>query len=381
MSLPKFWIVLATLISSFDSTACFAQSQLVRFDSVFGKFDVALYDNTPLTNANFLSYVDAGDYTNTFIHRSANLPNGEPFVIQGGGFNFENDRFGLTNQRDPVMNEPFNPNIRGTIAMAKLGPPADDPENSATNQWFISTRDNREILDDQNGGFTAFGFVQGDGMVIVDELKAVARFDGTDIHPAFSDLPLKDFVNDGDFTGELLLFSQIVRTTNSLGDLDGSGAITGADIDALYAGYGATPANDIELDLDSDGQVNDSDRDRLIEGVAETRLGDLNFDGRVDVLGDAFDLVRNLGITEGATYAQGDVNGDGRVDVLGDAFELVRNLGFGSVSSSSFRAIDSYSVSAVSAVSTSAIPEPGTPVLFALSAIVGLMNRRRSSFV
>ena len=55
--------------------------------------------------------------------------------------------------------------------------------------------------------------------------------------------------------------------------------------------------------------------------------GDATLDGRVDVLGDAFELVGNLGTTGGATFAQGDFDGDGDVDMLGDAFILVGNLG------------------------------------------------------
>ena len=51
------------------------------------------------------------------------------------------------------------------------------------------------------------------------------------------------------------------------------------------------------------------------------------YDGQVDVLGDAFALVENLGTTSGATFSQGDFNGDGAVDVLNDAFTLVANLG------------------------------------------------------
>ncbi len=55
--------------------------------------------------------------------------------------------------------------------------------------------------------------------------------------------------------------------------------------------------------------------------------GDANLDGRVDVLGDGFQLVSNLGITEDASWADGDFDGDDDVDVLGDAFRLVANLG------------------------------------------------------
>ena len=54
--------------------------------------------------------------------------------------------------------------------------------------------------------------------------------------------------------------------------------------------------------------------------------GDLNLDGTVNVLGDAFVLVANLG-TPVTSWSQGDFNGDGMVTVLGDAFLFVANLG------------------------------------------------------
>ena len=141
----------------------------------------------------------------------------------------------------------------------------------------------------------------------------------------FTTLPLLEPVAAQE---NFLIFLRITRTANALGDLDGSGAISGPDIDLLYAAYGPTPANDIELDLDSDGEVGDLDRDRLIERIAGTRLGDLNFDGSVNVLGDAFALVDSLGAATEVTYARGDINGDGAVNVLGDAFILINNLGF-----------------------------------------------------
>ena len=322
-----------TLLLSYPATG-FSQSQLIRFDSNLGKFDVLLTDNTPLTNANFLAYADAGDYDNTFMHRL--VPG---FIIQAGGFSLADNLVGEVNRNDPVQNEPFNSNVRGTIAMAKLG---GDPD-SATNQWFFNLENNSENLDNQNGGFTAFGNVTADGMDVVDLLASTPVFDASAGLNPFFGLPVVNpnppFGSFGPFTtlpllgpvvtqGNFLIFSRITRTANALGDLDGSGAISGPDIDLLYAAYGAAPANDIELDLDSDGEVGDLDRDRLIERIAGTRLGDLNFDGSVDVSGDAFAMVGNLGTTSGAAYAQGDINGDGAVDVLGDAFILVGNLGF-----------------------------------------------------
>ncbi len=143
---------------------------------------------TPLTAANFLAYANAGRYTNTIIHRS--IAN---FMIQGGGFTqptaASNVAAGYPATIAPfaaVLNEPGNSNIRGTIAMAKLG---NDP-NSATNQWFFNIADNSGNLDSQNGGFTAFGRVLGTGMGVVDALAAIPKYNA-DGGGVFSDLPLR----------------------------------------------------------------------------------------------------------------------------------------------------------------------------------------------
>ncbi|RLS31420.1 MAG: hypothetical protein DWH80_08170 [Planctomycetota bacterium] len=143
---------------------------------------------TPLTAANFLAYANAERYTNTIIHRS--IAN---FMIQGGGFTQPTAASNVTGgypatiaQFAAVQNEPGNSNIRGTIAMAKLG---NDP-NSATNQWFFNTADNSGNLDNQNGGFTAFGRVLGTGMGVVDALAAIPKYNA-DNGGVFSDLPLR----------------------------------------------------------------------------------------------------------------------------------------------------------------------------------------------
>jgi hypothetical protein len=85
--------------------------------------------------------------------------------------------------------------------------------------------------------------------------------------------------------------------------------------------------------LDADGLVGVSDFEThygtLVEttnGEQGTLAGDLNLNGIVDVLGDAFALVSNLGNT-GSSWSQGDMNADRIIDVLGDAFALVANLG------------------------------------------------------
>ncbi len=162
-------------------TVCPA-SVIARMQTSLGSIDVQLYDTeAPLTVANFLSYAKSGAYAGSFIHRS--MPG---FIIQGGGYGWN----GTTNQlsyvvsNPPVLNEysPSRSNLRGTIAMAKLG---NDP-NSATNQWFFNLADNSANLDNQNGGFTVFGQVLNSGMGVVDAIAALPRVDagGT-----FSTLP------------------------------------------------------------------------------------------------------------------------------------------------------------------------------------------------
>lgn len=151
-----------------------------------------LVEGAPLTTHNFMQYVEDRFYDGTIIHRIAYLSEDppDPFVIQGGGF--------LPNLTQPpglraaVRNEfsPDRSNVRGTVAMAKLG---GDPD-SATSQFFVNLRDNSENLDNQNGGFTVFANVV-EGMDVVDAIAAVER--GERSNPqgnTFEDVPVEDII-------------------------------------------------------------------------------------------------------------------------------------------------------------------------------------------
>lgn len=155
---------------------------VVRVSSNLGEFDVGLHDSrTPKTVANFLAYVSRGDYSNTIIHRS--VPG---FIIQGGGFSLNGTMIDDIPQRPPVVNEPGISNLRGTVAMAKLG----GNPNSATNQWFINLANNSQNLDKQNGGFTVFGRVLGNGMSVADAISKLKRYNVQDLGSAFGEMPL-----------------------------------------------------------------------------------------------------------------------------------------------------------------------------------------------
>lgn len=153
--------------------------QVAQVETVVGTFNVELFDDTPLTKANFLAYINAGRYVNTIVHRSV-----AGFVIQMGGY-YSRLPFEHIPTFEAVRNEYRRSNLRGTLAMAKLG---GDP-NSATSEWFVNLADNSGNLDNQNGGFTVFGRVIGSGMQVVDTIAALPRYN---ISGSLSDVPLRN---------------------------------------------------------------------------------------------------------------------------------------------------------------------------------------------
>ena len=175
-----------------------ASATNVLVQTPLGDFEIELFDTqSPRTVFNFLNYVNDGDYAGSFVHRSVNN-----FVIQGGGFTFINGELGGVPQDPPVLNEFDLSNLRGTVAMAKL----QDNPNSATSEWFINLADNSANLDTQNGGFTVFGRVVGNGMDVVDAIAALPTANAG--QPALTQLPVIDF-GGGQILAENLVFTDI----------------------------------------------------------------------------------------------------------------------------------------------------------------------------
>ena len=164
---------------------------------------IEVFDDKPLTSDNFMQYVNGGRYDGSFMHRLV-----RNFVIQGGGFSpvwvdesallvgsksldptQTVDRDGNPATPNPtVMNEynvgTLRSNVRGTIAMAKL----DGQPNSATNQWFVNLINNIQ-LDTNNGGFTVFARVVGDGMALYDQFNGLGI---QNLNPDANDNGLRD---------------------------------------------------------------------------------------------------------------------------------------------------------------------------------------------
>lgn len=156
---------------------------IVRISTTFGDFSLELFDTlTPGTVQNFLNYVNRGAYNGSYFHR---LDKG--FVLQGGGYHFVPFVGPVVIPVDPpVVNEFRESNVRGTVAMAKFGGLPD----SATSQWFVNLTDNSASLDTQNGGFTVFGRVLGDGMLVLDTINEIAVYN---LGTQQSQLPLYNF--------------------------------------------------------------------------------------------------------------------------------------------------------------------------------------------
>ena len=151
-------------------------------------FTLQLYPtNAPKTVANFLAYVNDGAYENTVFHRLTSINDGL-VVLQTGGYKADPNLSQIATW-GPVTNEYSIPNSIGTVAMAKF---SGNP-NSATDEWFINISDNSSTLNtNNNGGFTVFAKVVGNGMSnVVNKIAAEPTYG----YGNFSELPLQGITN------------------------------------------------------------------------------------------------------------------------------------------------------------------------------------------
>ncbi len=330
-----------------------AHATIVRYDTVLGSFDVRLFDTaTPLTTGNLLDYVNADAYDGTFVHRSIS-----GFVLQGGGHVLSPDIFNTFHipTNPSVENEPGISNIRNSIAMAKQG---GDPD-SATSQWFFSVNHNTENLDNQNGGFTVFGFVLGDGMDVVDAIVALATIN---VPPQFSGVPVLDFdkvvAQQNVFEEDAVIFNSISVIELPDGDYDFDGNVDGADLAIWEADYGRLKL--IGGDFNDDKEIDRADLTAWENGYGQQggsvdyTDGDSNGDKKVD----GVDFL---------TWQQGS---GGTVDVAadGDGSAQINGLDF---------LLWQQDFGASSLSSINSIPEPATLLLLCLAALANPRAIRR----
>jgi cyclophilin family peptidyl-prolyl cis-trans isomerase len=235
--------------SQLDMGSYFNDPLLPDTDSIyeFRYYDQSVYvhmfdTQAPVTVANFANYASQGLFDDTIMHRSVNN-----FIVQGGGFKLTDTVDGITIDKQsglaPIVNEfsQDRSNLRGTIAMAKLG---GDPD-SATNQWFFNLGNNSANLDNQNGGFTVFGEVIGSGMNYIDFIAASKERQLLDVE-----------------LGVLLQENAILQTgQNTFYDVnqDGTNDANGdgfLDIEDTLDYYDYTSTNDLDGDLTGDFPYN-----------------------------------------------------------------------------------------------------------------------------
>ena len=139
-------------------------SPQVQVVTSLGNFTIELNaERAPLTVANFLAYVDKGQYTNTLIHRAV-----ANFVIQGGGFNTD---YTAKPAAVTVVNESGNglSNVRGSVGLARSQEP-----HGGNAQFYVNLNDNPALDPQQTRwGYAVFGRVTS-GMDVVDRIGNVA---------------------------------------------------------------------------------------------------------------------------------------------------------------------------------------------------------------
>ena len=158
--------------------------------------------------------------------------------------------------------------------------------------------------------------------------------DGVTFDDAFGD-SLR--VRGGSLLAPFDLPFQVVAGSDMLpavGDFNNDFVVDVSDLDQYIGNLNQPAIGELaQLDLDSDGQVTADDFEihysQLVEtsnGQIGTFTGDANLDGTVGMT-DAMALIINLGTRTSTSWGMGNFNADARVDILRDAFALIRNWG------------------------------------------------------
>ena len=147
----------------------------VRIGTNLGDLFITLLpDAAPETVANFRTYIQAGDYNDSFFNFSQPAADGVEGVLQTGRFVWPEGGFIVAaNERPPIADEFSLSNERGTVAVLR----ENNEPNTATNGWFINTADNGGSapsgFDFVNGGVTVFGKLNSRSLALADEIAAL----------------------------------------------------------------------------------------------------------------------------------------------------------------------------------------------------------------
>ena len=153
----------------------------VVIETAAGDIEVTLFpDRAPLSVAQFLAHVDAGDYEGASFYRVTRESDGSSIDVVQGGLLSQAMRDGSEAYAEgyspmtPAAHETTDltgiANERGTLAFARLEP------GTADTEFFFNMRDNPELdsgftEDGRDGyGYATFGRVV-EGMGVLDEIQ------------------------------------------------------------------------------------------------------------------------------------------------------------------------------------------------------------------
>lgn len=131
-------------------------------------FEIELYaDSAPVTVSNFCDLAESGYYNGLKFYRIV-----EGFCLQGGTKG--NSASGNDPELTPILGEFSDNDIdnavaeefkKGTVAMARTS-----VYNSATSTFFITLSTSENVSLSLDGQYAAFGFIDEDGMEVVDKI-------------------------------------------------------------------------------------------------------------------------------------------------------------------------------------------------------------------
>ncbi len=256
-------LLLAMIAIAIASPSADAANTVVKFDTILGDAYVRLLDtDTPVTTENFLLYVNGQSFDDTVFHR---LVRG--FILQGGSHGAN-----AIPNHGQIVNEYGRSNVRGTIAMAKVAPEHGGGPDSATSGFFFNlSNTNAANLDNQNGGFTVFGYVIDGGMFVIDALA-----DGVQYSNFLIDTGDPNNPNDSRYAGE---WPRIVPLDANGDQLDAQGQEIW-----YYEWINSVTVHNTDGDINFDGVVDDVDYALFVASFGEQGLGlPADFDGDYDV--------------------------------------------------------------------------------------------------
>jgi cyclophilin family peptidyl-prolyl cis-trans isomerase len=138
------------------------QTRTVTFTTPNGAMVLKIQaDLSPIAAGNFVALASCGYYDGTPFHRTATLPDGTPFVIQGG----DPTGTGGGGPGYTITDEPVTtPYKRGTVAMARSAAP-----NSVGSQFFIVLDDKDAAVLSSANTYQIIGSVTS-GMTVADAI-------------------------------------------------------------------------------------------------------------------------------------------------------------------------------------------------------------------